>query len=265
MKTLVEPISASGRPWLLAFIALGLGPALPGQDASVPPSAPRSLAQAAHIAPAGGIQIAQSSGRSSGPSADTLIARPKYDGVLEGFRQVYRQENAPRFVICVNRGLLEAADGAKKDGAAPALADPVMVTEIERMFGRAFRNAGARITEQKVAIARASTEPGARLTGEAAAKDRQALAAGADIAIEVLISRRQLTVAESSGDITYPVPNIQATAIRLRDAAVVGRASAAELLRKGVEAGRGIRPFDVRDISIATAIALMEDMLAAKP
>ena len=40
---------------------------------------------------------------------------------------------------------------------------------------------------------------------------------------------------------------------------------AGELLRKGVEAGRVIRNFDLRDISAATAVALMEDMLAAKP
>ena len=72
-------------------------------------------------------------------------------------------------------------------------------------------------------------------------------------------------MAEPGGDITYPGPDIQATAVRLSDATIVGRASAGELLRKGVEAGRVIRNFDLRDISAATAVALMEDMLAAKP
>ena len=45
---------------------------------------------------------------------------------------------------------------------------------------------------------------------------------------------------------------------------IVGRASAGELLKKGSQAGRVIGHFTLRDISVATAIALMEDMLAAK-
>ena len=69
---------------------------------------------------------------------------------------------------------------------------------------------------------------------------------------------------EVSGDVTYPVPDIQATAIRLEDSAIVGQAAASDIIGKGVQAGRVIRQFDVSDITEATAIALMEDMLTGK-
>jgi hypothetical protein len=208
--------------------------------------------------------IAQTAPPSHGPSGGTLIAHPGDDGILAGFRKVYHQDNAPRFVICVNRALIETGDGARNGRLAPALADELTAAEIERMFGRAFGNAGARIAKQKIPTALAAAEPGARLVGEAAAKDRTALAVVADIAIEVLISGRPLNAAEIAGEAAPPVPDLHATAIRLKDAAVVGRARAGELLQKGTQAGRVIGHFNLRDISVATAIALMEDMLAEK-
>jgi hypothetical protein len=218
-----------------------------------------------------------------------LIARQTADGIIEGFRNAYRTDGAPRVVIYVNRALVDTATGLKltertenfeksdaslktsgtntykqKDGTAPTLADQQTVRDIERLFGRAFRHAGAQLADQKVATSLLPEEPGAHLVGDGAAKDRKALADIADIAIEVLISSRNLTVPEVSGDVTYPVPDIQATAIRLKDAAIVGQAAASDIIGKGVQAGRVIRQFDVNDITEATAIALMEDMLTGK-
>jgi len=223
-----------------------------------------------------------------GPSADTLIARQAADGVLEGFRKVYATDGAPRVVIYVNRTLVDTADGMKlterteyyekskdssktsgtntykaKESAAPALADQQTVREIERLFGRTFRHAGAQLADQTVA-ASLLPEDGAHLVGQKAVKDRQALANIADIAVEVLISSRNITVSEVSGDATYPVPDIQATAIRLKDAAIVGQAAASDIIGKGVAAGRVVKQFSVQDITEATAIALMEDMLTGR-
>jgi len=236
-----------------------------------------------------GLQIGESSQRVYGPSADTLISRQTAEGILEGFRKVYRKDGAPRVVIYVNRALIDTATGLKlagrveqfektdaslkttgtntyrqKDATAPTLADQQTVREIERLFGRAFRNAGAQLADQKIATALLPDEPGAHLVGDNAAKDRKALGDIADIAIEVLISSRNITVPEVSGDVTYPVPDIQATAIRLKDSAIVGQAAASDIIGKGVQAGRTVRQFDVRDITEATAIALMEDMLTDK-
>jgi hypothetical protein len=155
-----------------------------------------------------------------GPSADTLVARQTADGILEGFKKVYKTDHAPRIVIYVNRALVDTESGFKhtgrtekyytedgkpattsgentyvaKDAPAPTLADQQTVREIEHLFGRAFRSAGAQLADQKVAAALLPSQAGGHLTGQQGAKDREALANVADIAIEVLISSRALTV-----------------------------------------------------------------------
>jgi hypothetical protein len=48
-----------------------------------------------------------------GPSMDTLISRQTADGILEGFRKVYKTDGAPRVVIYVNRALVDTASGLK--------------------------------------------------------------------------------------------------------------------------------------------------------
>jgi hypothetical protein len=60
------------------------------------------------------------------------------------------------------------------------------------------------------------------------------------------------------------VPDIQATAIRLKDAAIVGQAAASDIIGRGGQAGSVVRQFSVQDITEATALALMEDMLTGK-
>ena len=276
------------RSLLLAPFTLVLVPLMFAQSPNQPPPTPPPVAQALPRAtPKLGDPGAQQ--RVYGPSGDTLIARQTAEGILDGFRKTYKTDGVPRVVIYVNRALVDTATGLKltdrteqfekndaslktsgtntykaRDAAAPTLADQQTVREIERLFGRAFRNAGAQLADQKLATSLLPEEPGAHLTGDQAAKDRQALSNIADIAIEVLISSRNITVPEVSGDNTYPVPDIQATAIRLKDAAIVGQAAASDIIGKGVQAGRVVRQFSVQDITEATAIALMEDMLTGK-
>lgn len=249
----------SPRTLLIAPIALFVAPYLVGQSTAVspPPPVAQAYPQAAQPARQPGEQKVYT------PAAETLIARSAADGVMEGFRKNYRTaENAPRLVVYVNRALLDSGSGQKPADARPAaLADQQTVREVERLFGRVFRHAGAQLADQKIATALLPEQPGAHLTGDSAAKDREALAKVADIAIEVLISSRSLTLPGLSGDQTFPVPDIQATAIRLKDAAIVGQAAASDIIGKGLQAGRVLRQFDVSDITEATAIALMEDML----
>jgi hypothetical protein len=278
---------------LLAPFSLLVAPLLFAQSNSTPATSPpvaQALPRAAAVPQL--VQpgpLTQPQQRVYGPSADTLIARQTADGILEGFRKAYKTDGAPRVVIYVNRALVDTSTGLKltdrqeqfeksegslktsgtntykqKDGSAAPLADQQTVREIERLFGRAFRHAGAQLADQKVATSLLPEEPGAHLVGDSAAKDRKALSDIADIAIEVLISSRNITVPEISGDVTYPVPDIQATAIRLKDAAIVGQAAASDIIGKGVQAGRVIRQFDVSDITEATALALMDDMLTGK-
>ena len=269
-RSLLIPLTLMIAPWM------GAQPS----NSQPPPPVVQSLAPGASASLQAGQQ------RAYGPSSATLIARQTAEGIIEGFRKVYKTDHAPRIVIYVNRALVETNSGLKlsshtenyektdgavktsgtntyqlKEAAAPKLADQQTVREVERLFGRAFRNAGAQLADQATAIALLPEQPGAHLVSDQAAKDREALGKIADIAIEVLLSSRNLVVPEVSGDVTYPVPDIQATAIRLKDAAIVGQAAASDVIGKGVQAGQVVRQFDVRDITEATAIALMEDML----
>jgi hypothetical protein len=149
----------------------------------------------------------------------------------------------------------------EKTGAT--LADKQTVRDVERLFGRPLRMAGASIADQRVATQLLAGRPLQKLQTEAeqARKDREALGKIADVAVEILISSRQMTVPEVSGDKTYSVPDIQATAIRLSDSRVMGQATASDIIGKDQYAGRIVRNFDVREIAEATALALMEDML----
>ncbi|ACB74777.1 hypothetical protein [Opitutus terrae] len=229
----------------------------------------------------------------------TLIAPEAARQVSERFRAAYGQAASPRIVIYVNRALADTDSGLKltgrtekiyestnsgKDGepaksndrstentyaatdaAKPTLADQQTVREVERLFGRVFRNAGARLADARAAAALLGEQTDLRLGGEQAAQERAALKQVADIAVEILISSRDLTVARVSGDATYKVPDIQATAIRLSDAAILGQAAASEVLGQGSSAGQVVQYFGVPDITEATAFVLMEDMLTDKP
>ena len=195
----------------------------------------------------------------------------------------------PRIVLYVNRELVdeksgfklagrtektESATGTNKtekisaenryhnfDKPSPTLADKQTVRDVERLFGRPFRMGGANLADQQIAaqtLGDRKLSPSALLgVSEAARKDRAALAKVADVVIEILMSSRNVNVPGLSGDQTYAMPDIQATAIRLSDARVLGQAASAEMTGRDA---RSARSFGFRDIAEATALALMEDM-----
>jgi hypothetical protein len=141
------------------------------------------------------------------------------------------------------------------DKTAATLADRQTVREVERLF--------ATLADQKIAaalIADQSIDHFVAPTNEAARKDREALAKIADVVIEILVSSRNVTVTNVSGDTVVPAPDIQVTAVRLSDSTIIGQASSSDILGKDQQAGRIVKQFDVRDITEATAFALMEDM-----
>jgi hypothetical protein len=122
--------------------------------------------------------------------------------------------------------------------------------------------AGVTLVDQRVAAHLIGDRPLTNFSvpteGEQARKDREALTKNADAVLEILISSRQITVPTASGDRTFAVPDIQATAIRLKDAKVIGQASSSDLIGQG--SSKVARNFGVREISEGTALALMEDM-----
>lgn len=154
-----------------------------------------------------------------------------------------------------------------RDRPAPALADRQTVRDIERLMGRPLRLGGTRLADQRVAtqlLSDRSVQEFLGTTGTAqAAKEREALLKVTDVVVEVLISSRSLVVPGVSGDAVLQVPDIQATAIRLSDAQILGQASSADILGPDRLAGRVARNYDVREITEAVALALMEDMMQA--
>lgn len=149
---------------------------------------------------------------------------------------------------------------------APAfsLTDRQTLRDIERLFGRPLRHAGARLADQGSATQLIPDLPlkdfSVPTEGSQAYKDRQALARIADVALEILVSSREVVVPGFSGSRTYTLPDIQATAIRLSDSRILGQASSSDIIGNDRDAGRIAQNFDVRDIAEATALALMEDM-----
>lgn len=200
-----------------------------------------------------------------GPPGGTLIAREGVDGVLEGFRKINAIDGAPRVAIYVNRVLAEPGDPAKATGAkiAPELVDEPTTREIERLFGRVFRHGGAQLAGYAAAAALLPQE-GESFAGGEAAKRRDALAEIADVVVEVRISRRNLIVPEGSDEAVRTLPDIRAIALRLKDAAIVGRASSSDVLGRSMRPGGAARRFDASGVMEATALALIEDMLARK-
>jgi len=257
---------------LVPLGALFLSATLPAQESRDAVPVPPPVAQAPVRLPSPEIPRANQGQRVFPPSPDMLVSRQNAEGVLEGFRRAYKTDGAPRIVIYVNRALMDPAPTAPSGDKssppparpAPALADQQTVREVERLFGRAFRHAGAQLSDQTIAATLLPAEPGTHLTGDPAARPREALAKVADIAIEVLISSRSLVIPELGGDAMLNVPDIQATAIRLKDAAIVGQAAASDVIGRGAQAGRAVRRFSMQDITEATALALMEDMLTGR-
>ena len=149
-----------------------------------------------------------------------------------------------------------------RDRKESLLTDRQTVRDVERLFGRPLRMAGVILVDQRVATQLIGDKPlagfPASAEGGQARKDREALGKIADVVLEILIASRQITVPAASGDRTLPVPDIQATAIRLTDAKIVGQASSADLIGQG--SAKVARNFGVREISEGTALALMEDM-----
>jgi hypothetical protein len=228
-----------------------------------------------------------------------LVTPEAAKALIDKFRAAFVQnDEGPRFVFYINRELINAESGLKltrrterteaseseanngaptqddkivahntyeaTDTSAPTLADRQTVRDVERLFGRPFRAAGARLADPQVAASLLADKPFdtfAAVGGDQARKDREALANVADIAVEVLVSSREVTVTTISGEAVVTVPDIQATAIRLKDSAIIGQASSSDILGKDPQAGRIAQRYDVRDITEATSLALMQDML----
>lgn len=283
-----------GKPILLALVVISAG-TLPAQT---PPDTagerpPLTRVESERGNPTGGPREENQHLFAMG----ALVTAERARQVVASFREAYAKLGKPRLAIRVNRELVgrgpaptsvkrtehvesqrmsgsgEPAVTEKvttdstyegKDGAGePSLADRQTVRDVERLFGRPLRAAGATLVDPAAATALIAEEPyhhSPAADSPSARREREALLKVADVVIEVLISTRRVTVPAVAEDRTYVVPDIQATAIRLSDSAILGQSTARDVLGPDRDAAAFATHFDVNQIAEATALALMDDM-----
>ena len=118
---------------------------------------------------------------------------------------------------------------------ASALTERQTQREVETLFGRPLRSAGAQLVESSL-----TNLP--------------------ELTFEVLISERELVLQGISRKENITVPDIQVTALRLADARIVGQASVLDLFARKEQAAYMLRRYDLRQLTEATALALMQDI-----
>ena len=227
-----------------------------------------------------------------------LVTPEQARAIIDIFHTNYAKLGNPRFLIYVNRDLVDENTGMKlagrtertehslaqgsvaydvqkannensyrfQDRKEMPLPDRQTARDVERLFGRPLRLAGATLADQTVATQMLAgrnikdfTMP---VEGEQAHKDREALGKIADVVIEVLISSKNINVTRISGPQTCTIPDIQATAIRLSDSKTMAQASSGDLLGAGNPTPYA---YDVHEVAEGTALALMQDMLLSVP
>jgi hypothetical protein len=258
-------------------------------EAPVPPALP-GVAVERSVAQPGPVYVYDQKPMGGRP---VLITQEQAQTIINRFKEVYPKLGSPRLLIYVNRELVNEQSGLKlirrderivserssgtngssvrsvgentyrADGKSePTLADKQTVRDVERLFGRPLRTAGASLVDQKVASQLIADKPVAEFIGSTdtpqARKDREALSKIADAVVEILISSKEITATTASGTRTITVPDIQATAIRLQDSKILGQASSSDVTSRVPPAS--LANFDVREIAETTALALMEDL-----
>jgi len=202
-----------------------------------------------------------------------LISPEQAQGIMEQFKLVYAKMGAPRIDVRVNLpyGNIPASPlpgiqsgpiinpatdlpGQGATGARPAipltsgglpgtsqsfdsgqLADRQTRRDVERLFGRPLRLAGVQLVD-------------ADLTNLP------------EVTFEVLISERNMLIQGISREKAFKVPDIQVTAIRLTDARILGQATVMDLFPQKEQAAHLLRRYDIRQLTEATALALMQDI-----
>jgi hypothetical protein len=249
---------------LLALIASAQAQARAPETSPPPPPAPPPIYQAVTV-PAANLPVSvYVYDQKPVGGRPYLIAPEQAQSIINRFKDEYKKLGSPRFIIYINRELMVSTNiYSIRDAKEAPLPDRQTARDLERLFGRPLRMAGVHLADQSVASQLFASRSLDRLTagGDQADRDREALGKVADVVLEILVSSKDMPVAELSEDRIYSVPDIQATAIRLSDAKILGQATAADLIGQGPGAGQAVRTLGIREIAEATALSLMEDTM----
>ncbi len=213
------------------------------------PAGPAPVTSVVTVAPAqgGAAASATDEGQRVYGSATALPQQQHAGEIINNFRPAYEKLGSPRIVFYINRDLKRAAR------ASASLADRQTARDIERIAARPFIQAGAALADQ-------SALPAPKPAKDAAAPAEPAPPV-ADVAIETLVTSRQVSLPSISGQNNIvTIPDIQMTAIRLSDSAILGQATASDVVNQLPPAALG--SLNVHDALEATALNLMNDITA---
>ncbi|MDE2680722.1 MAG: hypothetical protein OSB29_05080 [Verrucomicrobiota bacterium] len=187
--------------------------------------------------------------------------------IVEDFRAAYVKIGAPRINISVNlpQGTFEVpqlptvgvggtpqidpATGlpmpAGVGGGVPAAGPRIFDTdemstrqtkrEVELLFGRPLRLAGATLTDPSQ-----TNLP--------------------ELTLEILLGERKINVPGINGPKSHTVPDIIVTATRAADGQVLGQATVMDLFPHQAAAARMLKRYNIQQLTEATALALMKDI-----
>src|ERR1019366_4409284 len=86
-----------------------------------------------------------------------------------------------------------------------------------------------------------------------------------DIALNLLISWRTIQITGFSGEaVNKVIPEVQVTAIRVADGAIIGQAGTVDLIGQRQDSWVAVERVGVPEVMRATALVLLEDMVTHK-
>ena len=175
--------------------------------------------------------VEQANHRNLGPvhaATTPLFTQEQAEAIIREFTETYAKLGEPKIDVRVNPpvGVPVAAAPLTPD----ELATQQTKREVERLFGRPLRFAGATLVD-------------ADLSNQS------------EVTFEVLISARKL-----GGENSKSVPDIQVTAIRFADGSIIGQATVLDLFPNREVANRQLPEYSIQQLTQATALALMKDI-----
>ena len=175
--------------------------------------------------------VEQANHRNPGPvhaATTPLFTQEQAEAIIREFTETYAKLGEPKIDVRVNPpvGVPVAAAPLTPD----ELATQQTKREVERLFGRPLRFAGATLVD-------------ADLSNQS------------EVTFEVLISARKL-----GGENSKSVPDIQVTAIRFADGSIIGQATVLDLFPNREVANRQLPEYSIQQLTQATALALMKDI-----
>ena len=171
-------------------------------------------------------------------TSKTLFSTDKSRRFVSEFGALFAGKGKPAltFAIRVN----PMPDGSR---STPSQFDDAQArADLMRHFGRPLREGGLKLVDE-------AASPGSKI----------------DIALNLLISWRTIPITGFNGEaVNKVVPEVQVTAIRLTDGAIMGQAGTVDLIGQRQDSWVTVERVGVPEVMRATALVLLEDMVTHK-